>query len=134
VIAGHDLPDAKGVVSYVTPVVDEVTRTAIARIVLDNPDGFWRPGMFATAEVTVERVEIEIAVPVTALHSLGQETVVFVKDSTGFRPRPVTVGRRDAQWAEVREGLAAGEPIVVHGGFTVKSELLRGEFSGGHGH
>ncbi|MBW2286683.1 MAG: efflux RND transporter periplasmic adaptor subunit [Deltaproteobacteria bacterium] len=134
VIAGHDLPDAKGVVSYVTPVVDEVTRTAIARIVLDNPDGFWRPGMFATAEVTVERVEIEIAVPITALHSLGQETVVFVKDSTGFRPRPVTVGRRDAQWAEVREGLAAGEPIVVHGGFTVKSELLRGEFSGGHGH
>ena len=134
VIAGHDLPEADGVVSYVTPVVDEVTRTATARIVLDNPDGFWRPGMFATAEVTVERAEVEIAVPVTALHSLGDEAVVFVQGGEGFRPRPVTVGSRDAEWAEVVEGVSAGERVVVHGGFTVKSELLRSELGGGHGH
>lgn len=134
VIAGHDLPEAQGVVSYVTPVVDEATRTATARIVLDNAEGFWRPGMFATAEVTVERAEVEIAVPLAALHSLDDETVVFVKDSTAFRTRPVTTGRRDAQWAEIREGLTAGEQVVVHGGFTVKSELLRTEFGGGHGH
>ncbi len=134
VIAGHDLPDAQGVVSYVTPVVDEATRTATARIVLDNPEGFWRPGMFATAEVTVESSEVEIAVPVAALHSLDDKTVVFVRASTGFRTRPVTTGRRDMQWAEIREGLAAGEQVVVHGGFTVKSELLRSEFGGGHGH
>jgi cobalt-zinc-cadmium efflux system membrane fusion protein len=134
VIAGHDLPEAEGVVSYVTPVVDEATRTATARIVLENPEGFWRPGMFASAEVTVERAEVEIAVPVTALHSQGDATVVFVADGTEFRPRPVTVGRRDARWAEIRAGLAAGERIVVDGGFTLKSELLRSEFGGGHGH
>lgn len=134
VIAGHDLPDANGVVSYVTPVVDEHTRTATARIVLDNPEGFWRPGMFATAEVTVERADVKIAVPISALHSLGNETVVFVQDSQGFRPRPVAVGSRDAQWAEIEEGLSAGERIVTHGGFTVKSELLRSDLGGGHGH
>ncbi len=134
IIAGHDLPEARGVVSYVTPVVDESTRTATARIVLDNPEGFWRPGMFASAEVTVEQGEVEIAVPVTALHSLGDETVVFVQSAEGFRPRPVVLGRRDAQWAQIEKGLALGEQVVVHGGFTVKSELLRSELGGGHGH
>ena len=134
VIAGHDLPEARGVVSYVTPVVDEGTRTATARIVLDNPDGFWRPGMFASAEVMVERSEVEIAVPVSALHSLGDQTVVFVRGSEGFRPRPVTVGVRDSQWAEIAEGLTPGESVVIRGGFTVKSELLRSELGGGHGH
>ena len=134
VIAGHDLPEARGVVSYVTPVVDEGTRTATARIVLDNTDGFWRPGMFASAEVMVERAEVEVAVPVSALHSLDDETVVFVRDSEGFRPRPVTVGVRDSQWAEIAEGLTPGESVVILGGFTVKSELFRSELGGGHGH
>jgi cobalt-zinc-cadmium efflux system membrane fusion protein len=90
--------------------------------------------MFATAEVTVEQVDAEIAVPVSALHSLGEQTVVFVQDSDGFRPRPVTLGPRDAQWAEVEAGLSPGETIVVQGGFTVKSELLRSQLGGGHGH
>jgi cobalt-zinc-cadmium efflux system membrane fusion protein len=134
VIAGHDLPEAAGVVSYVTPVVDEGTRTATARIVLENPDGFWRPGMFASAEVSVERAEVEVAVPVSALYDLGHGTVVFVQGGEGFRPRAVTVGIRDSQWAEIEDGVSLGESIVVHGGFTVKSELLRSELGGGHGH
>jgi cobalt-zinc-cadmium efflux system membrane fusion protein len=132
--AGHDLPEANGVVSYVTPVLDEATRTATARIELDNPDGFWRPGMFATAEVTVERSEVEIAVPVTALHSLNGETVVFVQREEGFRSTPVEIGSRDAQWAEITQGVAPGALVVVQGGFTLKSELLRSELGGGHGH
>jgi cobalt-zinc-cadmium efflux system membrane fusion protein len=134
VMAGHELSEALGVVSYVAPVVDETTRTAIARIVLGNPEGFWRPGMFVTAEVTVEKTEVEIAVPGTALHSLGEQLVVFVQDSEGFGPRPVRVGRRDEEWAEIEQGLASGERILVYGGFTVKSELQRGELAGGHGH
>lgn len=132
ILAGHGLPETQGVVSYVAPVVDERTRTATARIVIDNPDGFWRPGMFATAEVSVDRAEVEIAVPVSALQSLDGETVVFVQDTGGFRPRSVTVGMRDEESAEIREGLSPGEWVVVEGGFTVKSELLRGEFGGGH--
>jgi cobalt-zinc-cadmium efflux system membrane fusion protein len=132
ITAGHGFSESVGVVSYVTPVVDESTRTATARIVLDNPEGFWRPGMFATAEVTVEQAEVEIAVPTSSLHSLGDETVVFVEDSEGFRPRSVTVGRRDPQWSEIREGLASGERVVVHGGLTVKSELLRSDFGDEH--
>jgi cobalt-zinc-cadmium efflux system membrane fusion protein len=134
IMAGHGLPHSVGVVSYVTPVVDEGTRTAIARVVLDNPEGFWRPGMFVTAEVTIEHVQVEIAVPGAALHALEDQTVVFVREDGGFRPRPVRVGRRDDDWAEIEEGLVAGDRVVVQGGFTLKSELQRGELAGGHGH
>jgi cobalt-zinc-cadmium efflux system membrane fusion protein len=46
ITAGPGIPDARGKVSYLTPVVDEHTRTATARVILPNPDGRWKPGLF----------------------------------------------------------------------------------------
>ena len=37
--AGHGIPDVQGTLSYVGPVVDEHTRTGLARVVLPNSEG-----------------------------------------------------------------------------------------------
>ena len=132
--AGHGLAEAEGTISYVSPIVDEETRTATARIVLANPDGLWRPGLFVTAVVEVDRVEVEVAVPRTALEEVEGSTVVFVKGPNGFTPRPVTFGLRGRDLVEVTDGLEAGATYVTKGGFTLKSELAREELGGGHGH
>ncbi len=129
----HGTESANGLISYVTPLVDERTRTATARVVLKNESGFWRPGMFAVAELTLERAEVLSAVPKSAIHSLGKETVVFIVDDEGFRPRLVQVGLRDEHNAEVRGDIAPGEEVVVVGGFTVKSELIRKHLADDHG-
>lgn len=134
VSAGHGLSEAEGELSYISPVLDEETRTATARVVLPNPDGTWRPGMFVTARVEVERTEAAIAVPETAIEVLKDREVVFVSRQDGFEPQAVRRGRSGGGQVEILAGLEAGEEYVARGGFTLKAELARDELSGDHGH
>ena len=130
----HGQPRAKGVISYLTPVINPKTRTATARVVLDNNLGQWHPGMFTTAELLVGTSEVKSAVPKSAVHSLDDEAVVFVLDARGYSPRTVTIGLSDNYNVEVKGEVEPGENIVEAGGFTVKSELMRSKIQGGHGH
>jgi cobalt-zinc-cadmium efflux system membrane fusion protein len=132
--AGRAHPPVTGTISYVAPVVDEETRTALARVVLPNPDGVWRPGTFITARILIESYVVPVAVPRTALQDFEDQDVVFVQTEDGFIPRPVTVGRSDENMLEIVSGLAAGENYVSQGGFTLKAELGKGSFGGGHAH
>lgn len=134
VSAGHGLHEAEGVLSYISPVVDEDTRTATARVVLPNPEGRWRPGMFVTARVEVARDQVEIAVPMTAIETIDDRQVIFVAEGEGFEPRGVRLGRAGGSHVEVLSGLSPGETYVKRGGFTLKAELAREELSGGHSH
>jgi cobalt-zinc-cadmium efflux system membrane fusion protein len=134
VSAGHDLEEARGEISYLAPVVDEATRTATARLVLPNPQGAWRPGLFVTARVEVAREEVPLVVPESALEAVDERTVVFVQVADGFEARAVSLGRRGDRHVEILSGLAPGARYVARGGFTLKAELQSGEFSGGHAH
>ena len=89
--------------------------------------------MFVTARVQVERTEVSLAVPKTALEVIEQKTVMFVQEEDRFQPRRITIGRQGKSQVEIRSGLIAGERFVSRGGFTLKAELGRGELSGGHG-
>jgi cobalt-zinc-cadmium efflux system membrane fusion protein len=131
---GHHLPDVASEVTYVSPVVDEHTRTALARVVMDNSNGSWRPGMFVTGRVVVEEADVPIAIPLTALQTTEGRTVVFVQDDDGFEPRRLKLGRSSATHAEVLSGLTAGERYVASGGFILKAELERAELGDGHAH
>lgn len=133
VLVGHEV-EATGTIDYVTPVVSERTRTATARVVLPNEGGRWRPGMFVTGRIVVERAEVPLAVERTALHDFEGDTVVFVRTEEGFVPRPVEVGRTDDAHAEILGGLAPGQRYVSRGGFTLKSELGKSGFGSGHAH
>jgi len=131
---GHDHPGVDGMISYVSPVVDEDTRTSRARLVMSNPDGAWRPGMFVTGRVAVNAADVPIAVPLTALQSVEGRSVVFVQDDDGFEARAVELGRASTSHAEILSGLSAGERYVRKGGFILKAELGRSELSEGHSH
>jgi cobalt-zinc-cadmium efflux system membrane fusion protein len=134
VSAGHGMHEADGHISYLSPVVDEATRTATARVVLPNPEGRWRPGLFVATRIRTAETEVSLAIPRTAPQQMGEETVVFVETSAGFVPRPVELGRRGEARVAVTRGLEPGERYVARGGFTLKSELARETFSGGHAH
>lgn len=131
---GHEPAGTVERIRYVTPVVDEVTRTATARLELPNPDGAWRPGMFVTGRVLADRRVVPVAVPRTALHTHESRPVVFVEQDGAFRPRPVRLGREGADRVEIAEGLSAGERYVIRGGFTLKAELGKESFGDGHAH
>ena len=134
VSGGHGLPRVTGKISYVSPVVEEETRTSLARVLLPNPDGTWRPGTFITAKIIVDIFEVPLAVPRTALQTFEGKTVVFVETAEGFVPRAVTLGKSGRDEVEIVTGLSPGERYVSLGGFTLKAELGKGSFGGGHNH
>ncbi len=132
--AGHGLPDAVGSISYVRPIVGEETRTALARIVLPNPDGLWRPGMFVSGAVSTSSVEVAVSVPTTALHLLEGQLGVFVRTVDGFQFSAVSTGRENGTQVEITSGLEAGEEYAARGGFVLKSQMGKAELSDGHNH
>lgn len=134
IFVGHDPVRGTANISYVTPIVDEHTRTATARLELANSDKFWRPGMFVTARVIIDRTEVPVTVPRSALHSFEGNQVVFVATVEGFRPRPVELGLQGETDIEITAGLVAGDRYVSDGGFTLKAELGKEAFGDGHGH
>lgn len=132
--AGHGIPDAQGEISYVGPLVGEQTRTALARVVLPNPEGHWRPGLFVTGKITVENLEVPLLVPKTALQTVEDKLSVFIKTEGGFKPQPVTVGRTNETHVEITSGLTPGQEYVMNGAFTLKAQLSKGTFGDGHAH
>ena len=106
----------------------------MARIVLPNTEGRWRPGLFVTGRIAVEAVEVPIRVARSALQTVEDETVVFVAAEEGFEPRPVTTGRGDRLYIEIKSGIESGQRYVAKGAFTLKAQLSKGTFGDGHGH
>ena len=131
---GKGMKEKTGVISYVSPLVEEATRTATARVVLDNENGQLRPGLFVTAVIISGELEVDIAVERTALTEIDGKTVVFIETDDGFAPREVKTGRSDETLVEITEGLSAAEAYVVKGVFSLKSELEKEAFGDGHGH
>ena len=107
-------------------LIGEQTRTAKARVVLDNPKGAWRPGLFVNVEVISEETAAPVTISVDAVQNLGDKPVVFLKVNGGFIAQPVKLGRSDGKRIEVLGGLKAGMPYASTGSFVVKSELGKG--------
>ena len=112
-----------GEVSYVGPVVGEDSRTAKARIVIPNPDGTWKPGLFVQVALTDGEITVPVAVKKDALQTHKDQPVVFVNFGDEFEPRPIRTGRTDGRHVEVVKGLAPGESYVCSNSFLLKAEL-----------
>ncbi|MCX5634682.1 MAG: efflux RND transporter periplasmic adaptor subunit [Planctomycetota bacterium] len=124
----------EGVVSYVSSVLEENTRTALARIVLPNEDGMWRPGTFATASIYVDQVDCKIVVTKEAIVTMENKPFVFIVKEDGFSPQEVGLGKMNGEFAEIVSGLEPGQKYVAKGAFTLKSEMTKSNEDpcGGH--
>jgi cobalt-zinc-cadmium efflux system membrane fusion protein len=127
--------EAKGSIAFVAPDIAEETRTANARVVLENEAMRFRPGMFVTARIALADEAADLRIPATALQVHEGQDVVFVRSEDGkLRPQPVTLGRRNGNYVEVLAGLKTGDTVVTEGAFVVKSQLAKSNFDDGHNH
>jgi Cu(I)/Ag(I) efflux system membrane fusion protein len=117
----------QGQVSYLQPVLQEQARTLRARIVLANPDGRIRPGMYATVRLSAPE-RTALTVPASALVRTGERTLVFVDLGGGrLQPQEVETGRVAGDVAEVLSGLEPGQRVVTSAQFLLDSESNLGE-------
>jgi Cu(I)/Ag(I) efflux system membrane fusion protein len=112
----------KGRVEALLPDVNSTTRTIKARIVLSNPGGLLKPGMFTRLEFGGQKKN-GLMVPTEAVIYTGARNVVIVADGEGrFRPVDVDLGRDSGDLTEIVKGLQAGQRVVVSGQFLIDSE------------
>jgi cobalt-zinc-cadmium efflux system membrane fusion protein len=126
-----------GRVDYLGDVVDKASRTVRARVRVDNRQNRLKAGMFANIILGVGG-RTGLSVPESAVLAANGESYVFVEMMPGtYQKHLVKTGAKDGGRVEVLAGLDANEPVVVQGGFILKSELEKGAFQGcgsGHGH
>ncbi len=122
-----------GQIVYLSDVLDEATRTARARVEVDNRRGRLRPGMFATAIITLpsETLAPVVTIPAAAVQRINGRAVAFVQESAGtYTVRHLTLGRETEGTVEVQSGIIEGERVVTDGSFTLKSEVLKDQLVG----
>jgi len=132
IIPAYDNRVFRGLVDTVGGTMDETTRTAKARVVVENPDGALRPGMFAQVRLVLDVGQPVLAVPAEAVLEDGGRSFIFVRyDPEYFVRRPVTLGRSSGGWVQITQGLRGDETVVTHGAFLLKSDILRSKMGAG---
>lgn len=126
-----------GRVAHVAPVLDPATRTAQIEIEIENPQFRLKPGMYARVNFTVDKRENVLVVPTSAVVAVGSQQGVFLPGDGGVaRFKPVEVGMRDDDFAEVSGGLQEGEQVITTGAAALREGdriLLQGRQPGGSG-
>lgn len=114
----------KGKVDFIDPVLNTKTRTVTLRVVLNNKDDVFKPGMFVTANIegsTAKNDEV-LTIPTSSVLWTGERSVVYLKtnpDQPIFEMREIKLGNQIGNEYEVVEGLFVGNEIVTNGTFTV---------------
>ena len=120
-----------GKIDFIYPTVAQQTRTGKVRIVVPNADGRLKTGMYANLmlEAPIGNLPV-LAVPDSAVIDSGPRQSVLVERGEGtFQPREVNLGAHADGYYEVRDGLAAGDRVVVSANFLIDAESnLRAAF------
>jgi cobalt-zinc-cadmium efflux system membrane fusion protein len=134
--------EVTGEISWISPALEEHTRTVSVRALAANPEGKLRDRTFGTGRIILREEPHAVVVPRQAVQSTADAQFVFVRDKDYFRPgrpkffyvRQVRIGARDDQFVELLAGVLPGEVVAAEGSATLLAELLRGSLGAGHCH
>ena len=126
---GEEFP---GTVDFISPSMEEASRTVRLRVEVKNPAGRLLAGMFANVKVSLPGEEEAIALSKSAvLEDEGRSFVFMHHHDDYYVRRPVAAGRSWGARIEVVEGLGGGETVVADGSFLMKSDVLRSKMGAG---
>ena len=114
----------KGKVNFIDPVLNTQTRTVKLRVVLNNSNKIFKPGMFVEGKINgnnSSKAQV-LTIPSTSVLWTGERSVVYLKTHPNqpvFEMREITLGNRTGELYEVLDGLSNGDAIVTNGTFTV---------------
>ena len=111
----------KGTLAFIDNAVDGKSGTISGRALFDNADGQFTPGLFARIRLVSTKTEHVALTPETALgQDLGKRFVLVLTKDNHVEYRPVTLGPAMGEMRVVRDGLKAGDQVVVSGLQKVK--------------
>jgi Cu(I)/Ag(I) efflux system membrane fusion protein len=121
-------------VAFLSPTIDERTRTRKVRFELADVSAAVMPGAFVTVEIELAE-QRGLAIPESAVIRTGARSIVFVVHGTHAEPREVKLAGRVGDYYRVEGGLVAGERVATGAQFLLDSESrLRASSAPGGGH
>jgi RND family efflux transporter MFP subunit len=102
-----------GRLAYISPTVDQATRTFPAEILVDNSARKLKPGFFAKGLILIRKDENVLAVPESAISTLAGESSVYVVTKNRVKKVLVTLGARVADNFEVIGGNFTGDEVLA---------------------
>lgn len=122
---------AEATIDAILPVAT-TGQGVIARVVVPNADGRWRPGMTVSAEVTVSAREVALAVKESGLQPFRDFIVVYAQVGDTYEVRMLDLGDRDGDYAEVLGGLKPGTRYVSGNSFLIRADIEKSGASHDH--
>jgi membrane fusion protein, multidrug efflux system len=121
-VAGPDVT-ATGYVREISPAVDPKSATVRVKVAIQNPPPAMTLGS-AIAGTAGTKPATEITVPWTALMATGSRPAVWIVDpkTSTASLKPVIVGAYEAGAVLIKEGLEAGDRVVIDGGKLLSSD------------
>jgi membrane fusion protein, heavy metal efflux system len=133
--------DIRGTVAWLSPTVDERSRTLRVCVVLGNSDLSLRDKSFGTARILLRSEPHAVVVRREAVQSTAGSQFVFVRDKDYlkadrpkvFHVRQVRTGASDDEYVELLAGVLPGEIVATSGSPALLAQLLRSSLGEGCG-
>ena len=103
----------EGRVAYISPAIDQGTRTFTVEALVDNPTRRLKPGFFAKGTVVTHTDENVLAVPEDAVSTLAGVSNVFIIEEGQIRQQGVSLGIRQENVVEITNGLKGDEVLAA---------------------
>jgi HlyD family secretion protein len=113
------LDDAQGKVSFVNSATDPNSSTIEVWVNAKNPNESIKPGLTGSVTITARTVKDAVLIPANALQPSGEGgfAVMVAGSDDKAHQKKVSVGVRNASQVQITEGIKAGDPVIVAGGF-----------------
>lgn len=109
-------------IDFIDPNLNEITRTARVRVVIDNTDRRFLHRQTAYGRVHISLPD-KLLVPRSALVFTQDTPIVYVdKTNNTYEPRPVTLGPAGDREYAVLSGLREGDRVVTQGALLIDGQ------------
>jgi RND family efflux transporter MFP subunit len=102
-----------GVISRISPSLDEKARTLTLEATVPNANGELKPGLFASVQLLIAKESPALMVPSSSLLAFAGLTKLYVVERDHAAERVVKTGLREGGYVEILEGAKAGERVAV---------------------
>lgn len=123
--ASIDIPDQgmamEGKVNFIEPAFQPGDRTASVRVYLDNMSHEMKVGSLVHGAIITGNRK-GLWVPSTAVVSLGQTKIAWLKRGNSYQAHQVQTGIQKADQVQVTGGLTAADSVAVYGQYLADSE------------
>lgn len=110
-------------IDFISPVLNENTRTLKIRTTLENKEGKLKPGMVGEIHISTNSINKVLVVPNAAIIDTGKRKIVWVeKNVSNYAAIEIQTGVEGVEFTEVKSGLKEGDIVVISGNFLLDAQ------------